>query len=181
MPCVQYPIPHSKHAVVKRTRLATRNILLLFSEPVVERPPSPPPPSQAVRRTFAVAIDGFCFNAPFLHYTYDLLDLWIPAEESTWYAIVQVFIDIFVLDPIYAFAFIVTTGFLEGKSLGADIIPTVQAEYLILVFWLMVIGLLFAPPHVYLFKRFPLKWRVLISDGIDLLWTFVAASIVGGG
>lgn len=105
----------------------------------------------------------------------------MPAEESTWYAIAQVVIDIAVLDPIFAFAFIVTTGFLEGKSLEAEIIPTVQAEYARLVFWLVVIGLVLAPPHVYLFKRFSLKWRVLIADGIDLLWTFVAAFTIGPG
>ncbi|CAM9126194.1 unnamed protein product, partial [Laminaria digitata] len=134
---------------------------------------------QAIRRTLAVAIDGFCFNAPFLHYAYDFLDLWIPSEESTFNAIVQVAIDIFVLDPVFAFAFIVTTGFLQGKSLEGDIIPTVQEDYVRLVVWLMVIGLVLAPPHIYLFKRFPLKWRVLIADGIDLLWTFAASFTIG--
>lgn len=127
-----------------------------------------------MRRTLAVAVDGFCFNAPFLHYMYDALDQWIPAEEKTSNAIKQIAIDIVVLDPVFAFAFIVTTGVLQGQSVEADIIPTIKADYLSLVLWLMVIGLVFAPPRVYLFHSFPLKWRVLIADGIDLLWTFVA-------
>eukprot|EP00904_Undaria_pinnatifida_P008134 jgi/Undpi1/4450/HiC_scaffold_17.g07804.m1 len=133
----------------------------------------------AMRRTLAVAVDGFCFNAPFLHYIYDALDHWMPAEEKPSNAIKQIVIDIVVLDPVFAFVFIVTTGVLQGKSIEADIIPTMKADYLSLVFWLMVIGLVFAPARVYLFNRFPLKWRVLIADGIDVLWTFVAVCTTG--
>ena len=80
----------------------------------------------------------------------------------------------FVLSPFYAIAFIVTTGLLEGKSVRDEIVPTIRQDYATLVLWLVVIGLALAPPHIFLFKRLPVKWRVLISDVIDLLWTFVA-------
>lgn len=82
--------------------------------------------------------------------------------------------DVFVINPVYALTFIVTTGLLEGKSVSDEIVPTIRRDYATLVLWLVAIGLALAPPHIFLFKRFPLKWRVLISDGIDLLWTFVA-------
>lgn len=93
-------------------------------------------------------------------------------------AIAQVGIDVFVVDPILAIAFIVQVGLLEGESFGEDIVPTIKADYLTLVFWLLVAGLIVAPVQVYLFKRFPVKWRVLISDGKNLIWNFVACFIV---
>lgn len=133
-----------------------------------------------MRRTAAVALDGFCFSAPFLHFAYGALEYWVPTEDSTTYAVVQVAIDVFVIDPVYALIFIVTTGMIEGESLEGDIIPVIRNDYCTLVFWLMVVGLLFAPPRVYLFRRFPVKWRVLVADGIDLLWTLLACSIIGG-
>ena len=43
-----------------------------------------------------------------------------------------------VIDPILAIAFIVQVGLLEGQSFGADIVPTIKADYLTLVFWLLV-------------------------------------------
>lgn len=134
--------------------------------------------AQAVWQTLAVALQSFFFSAPFLHVVYDALERWIPTEKSLAYAIAQVTIDVFVVDPILAIAFIVQVGFLEGQSFGGDIVPTIKTDYLTLVFWLVATGLVVAPVQVYLFKRFPLKWRVLIADGKDLLWTFVACFIV---
>lgn len=134
--------------------------------------------AQAMWETVAVALQSFFFSAPFLHFVYDALERWIPTETSLACAIAQVTIDVLVIDPILAIAFIVQVGLLEGQSFGADIVPTIKADYLTLVFWLLVTGSFVAPVQVYLFKRFPLKWRVLIADGKDLLWTFVACFIV---
>ncbi|CAM9204459.1 unnamed protein product [Scytosiphon promiscuus] len=128
--------------------------------------------------TLAVAVDGFLVNAPFLHFAYALLDRWLPAQESPTFALAQVLVDIFILSPIYALSFIVTTGLLEGKSMEKDIVPTVRDDYATLVFWLVILGLILAPLHIYLFNRFSLKWRVLISDGIDLLWTVIACFVI---
>ena len=134
--------------------------------------------AQAVWQTVAVALQSFFFSAPFLHVVYGALERWIPTEESLACAIAQVTIDVLVIDPILAITFIVQVGLLEGESFGEEIVPTVKDDYLTLVFWLLVTGLLVAPVQAYLFKRFPLKWRVLISDAKDLLWTFVACFIV---
>lgn len=103
---------------------------------------------------------------------------WLPAQESTAFALAQVLVDIFILSPLYALSFIVTTGLLEGKSVDKEILRTVRDDYPPLVFWLVVVGLILAPLHIYLFNRFSLKWRVLISDGIDLLWTVIACFVI---
>lgn len=126
----------------------------------------------------AVALESFFFSAPFLHFAYGALESWIPAEKSLACAVAQVAIDVFVLDPVLALTFIVWVGFLEGQSFAGGIIPTIKADYLSLVLWLLVTGLFVSPVEVYLFKRFPLKWRVLIAGGKDLLWTFVACFVV---
>lgn len=125
-----------------------------------------------------MVLDGFFLNAPILHYTYEVLDRWIPAEESHRQATLQVAIDIFILDPVYALIFMVTTGLLQGFSFGCTIIPMIRAEYATVVVWLIIIGLVLAAPRVYLFKRFPVQWRVLISDFCDLLWTVVTCSLI---
>lgn len=103
---------------------------------------------------------------------------WLPADECTAYALAQVLVDIFILNPIYALAFIVTTGLLEGKSMRGEIERTIRKDYVDLVSCLTAVGLVLAPPHVYLFHRFPVKWRVLIADAIDLLWTFLACFMI---
>lgn len=104
---------------------------------------------------------------------------WLPAEESKVYALAQVLVDVFLLNPIFALLFMVTTGLLEGKSFSQEVVPTIEDDYVTLVFWLVVIGLALAPLQVYTFNRFPVKWRVLISDGIDVLWTSVACFVIG--
>lgn len=113
-----------------------------------------------------------------LYISWTKLSRWLPTEESTANAVAQVLFDAFVINPVYALTFILTTGLFEGKSLHDEIVPTIQQDYATLVLWLVVIGLALAPPHIFLFKRFPLKWRVLIADVIDLLWTFVACFII---
>lgn len=132
-----------------------------------------------MRRTLAVTFNAFAFNAPFQYFAYNFLDWWIPDDEKRSHAAMQVAVDIFVLNPVYALIFIISTGYIEGKSTEAYIIPTIRADYLPLVFWLTVLGLLFAPCHVYLFKEFPLKWRVLIADALDVLWTVIAVLSIG--
>lgn len=126
----------------------------------------------------AVAIDGLCLNGPFLHYAYDALERWIPAEDSLKQATVQVAIDTLILDPVYAFLFIITTGLIEGLSMEREIIPMIRAQYATLVFWLVMVGLALAAPRIYLFRRFPVQWRVLISDICDLLWTAITCFLI---
>lgn len=134
---------------------------------------------QAVRQTVAVILDGVLVSAPVLHCRYGALDRWIPAEEQMSYAIIQVVVDVCVIDTVYALIFMFTTGFFEGKSLEGYIIPAVKADYLDLVCSLVVVGVLIAPFQVYLFNGFPVKWRVLISDSIDVLWDVIAIYSIG--
>lgn len=88
-------------------------------------------------------------------------------------------VDIFVINTVYALIFIFTTGFFEGKSVEGDTIPTLKADYLSLVYSLVVFGLVLSPFQVYLFNKFQLKWRVLISDIRDVLWVLIASYIIG--
>lgn len=58
-------------------------------------------------------------------------------------------------------------------------IPTINTDCLPAVFYLTVAWLVFSPMHVNLFKHLGLKWRVLISDGMDVVRTIIATHITG--
>lgn len=135
--------------------------------------------SQVRRQTLIVALEGVFFTAPLLHYGYGALDEWIPAQAKASYATVQVSIDLCVINPVCALVFIFVTDLLEGGSLKDDVIPTIKSNYLRFVYSLVVVRLLLVPFQVYLFNHFPLKWRVLISDGRDLLWVLIASFALG--
>lgn len=87
-------------------------------------------------------------------------------------------IDLFVMDTLYAFIFIVTTGMMEGLSLKTQILPTLWSDYVSLLLWLIPVGAVLAPLRIYLFQRISVLWRVLISDLADLLWTVLACVVV---
>lgn len=87
----------------------------------------------------------------------------------------QVAVDVFVIDPVFAFIFVWSTGLIEGRSVQAEILDTIIHEYPTMVFWLVVIGLCWAPLQIYLFNRYPVQFRVLTADLIDLVWTCVAS------
>lgn len=85
------------------------------------------------------------------------------------------FVDVFVIDPVFAFIFVWSTGLIEGRSPIHEIFPTIKNDYPTMVMWLIVVGLCWAPLQVYLFNRYPVQFRVLTADLIDLVWTCVAS------
>lgn len=124
-------------------------------------------------------MEGVFFTAPVLHYLYGALDRCIPAEAKASYATMQVVIDVCVISPVCGLIFIFVSGFLEGKSFEGYMIPTVKANYLGLVYSLVAVRIILIPFQVYLFNHLPVKWRVLISDGRDVLWVLIASFTVG--
>ncbi|CAM9200209.1 unnamed protein product [Discosporangium mesarthrocarpum] len=125
---------------------------------------------EALWRSGAVAFDGVFINGPLLHYTYGLLEKWSPERE--WQ---QVIVDIFVIDPLFAFIFIWSTGLIELRSVENDIIPTIRYLYGTMVLSVIIVGLMWAPLQVYMFQRFSPKYRVLQADLIDIVWTCVVS------
>lgn len=87
----------------------------------------------------------------------------------------QVGVDVFVIDPVFAFIFIWSTGLIEGRSVDNEILDTLKNEYPTMIVWLIVIGLAWAPLQIYLFNRYPVEFRVLVADLIDLVWTCVTS------
>lgn len=90
-------------------------------------------------------------------------------------AVQQVGVDVFVIDPVFAFIFVWSTGLIEGRSVKDEILHTIQYDYPTMVLWLIVIGLCWAPLQIYLFNRYPVQYRVLTADLIDLVWTCVTS------
>ena len=88
---------------------------------------------------------------------------------------VQVGVDVFIIDPVFGFIFVWSTGIFEGRSAKHDILHTLQYNYPTMVLWLIVIGLAWAPLQIYLFNRYPVQYRVLLADLIDLVWTCVSS------
>ncbi|CAN0146251.1 unnamed protein product [Pylaiella littoralis] len=130
---------------------------------------------RAVWRSCAVMIDGFFINGPLLHYSYEVLEKYMPAGESMRAAAQQVFVDVFVIDPVFAFIFVWSTGLIEARSLTREILPVIENDYPTMVLWLIVVGLCWAPLQVYVFNRYPVQYRVLTADLIDLVWTCIAS------
>lgn len=81
----------------------------------------------------------------------------------------------FVIDPVFAFIFVWSTGLIEGRSVRDEIFKTIEYDYPNMVVWLIVIGLCWAPLQVYLFNKYPVQFRVLFADLIDLVWTCVTS------
>lgn len=102
----------------------------------------------------------------------------MPAKDGVYQATVHVAVDLFIMDTVCAFVFIVSTGVLEGLSLKTEILPMIRSDYGTLLCWLMSTGAVLAPLRIYLFRRLAVKWRVLISDLMDLLWTVLACLVV---
>ncbi|CAN0410587.1 unnamed protein product, partial [Laminaria digitata] len=84
-------------------------------------------------------------------------------------------VDVFVIDPVFGFIFVWSTGLFEGRSVKHDILNTLEHHYPTMVMWLIVIGLAWAPLQIYLFNRYPVQFRVLMADIIDLVWTCVSS------
>ncbi|CAN0399344.1 unnamed protein product, partial [Ectocarpus sp. 12 AP-2014] len=128
-----------------------------------------------VWRSCAVMIDGLLINGPLLHYAYEMLESRMPAGDSVLAAMTQVGVDVLVIDPVFAFMFVWSTGLIEGRSVRGEILPTIVHHYPTLVLWLIVIGVGWAPVQIYLFNRYPVQYRVLTADLIDLVWTCVSS------
>ncbi|CAM9564028.1 unnamed protein product [Ascophyllum nodosum] len=137
--------------------------------------PAPWSDRYMIWRSCAVMMDGLFVNGPLLHYAYDILERYMPAGESVLGAVMQVGIDVFVIDPLFAFFFVWSTGLFEGLSVEHDILHTLRYNFLSMVMWLVVIGLCWAPLQIYLFNRYPVQFRVLVADFIDVVWTCVTS------
>ncbi|CAM9936217.1 unnamed protein product, partial [Ectocarpus fasciculatus] len=137
---------------------------------------SPPWKTTAMMwRSCAVMLDGLLINGPLLHYAYEMLESCMPAGDSVLAAMLQVGVDVLVIDPVCAFIFVWSTGLIEGRSIRDEILPTIVHHYPTLVLWLIVIGVGWAPIQIYLFNRYPVQYRVLTADLIDLVWTCVSS------
>ena len=80
----------------------------------------------------------------------------VLGPDTTCFApINQVAVDVFIIDPVFAFIFVWSTGLIEGRSVKHDILDTLEHSYPEMVLWLVVIGLAWAPMQVYLFNRYP--------------------------
>ncbi|CAN0521327.1 unnamed protein product, partial [Scytosiphon promiscuus] len=84
-------------------------------------------------------------------------------------------VDVFIIDPVFGFIFVWSTGLFEGRSVKNDMLNTLQHNYPTMILWLIFIGLAWAPLQVYLFSRYPVQFRVLTADIIDLVWTCVSS------
>lgn len=66
---------------------------------------------QAVRQTLAVAIDGFCVNAPLLHFAYAALDRWVARVRALYKGVIYVrtyeYTLIMLQHRVYIFAYII--------------------------------------------------------------------------
>ena len=128
----------------------------------------------SLRRSLCVAAEGLFVSGPLMHYTYDLMDYWIPVEAATgslqkWaLSLLQVLLDCVVMDALFVATLMVTTAILEGK---AKRIPReLRTEYLDGVKAAWASSLCFAPMQCALFRYVPISLRVLAMNVQDIVW-----------
>jgi Mpv17 / PMP22 family len=127
------------------------------------------------RRGASRMADGCFASGPMMHFAYEFMEHVLPiaaSSHSTMAAIMHVLADTLLLDSIFVATTFLSTGILEGYApkqlLGQfrkDYIPTIK------VGWMT--SFLVMPIEVACFRFFPLSFRVLAVDMIDILWDSV--------
>lgn len=135
------------------------------------------------RRGLANAADGFLVTGPLLHFAYNFLETIIPVSGAatglgaTIAALIQVLIDDFILDGIFVAIMFVTTGLGEGYRLR-QILSQFRKDYTgaVRASWATSVFLL--PCEFVLFRFFPLRFRVLGMNLIDIFWEGMVSYMV---
>jgi Mpv17 / PMP22 family len=127
------------------------------------------------RRGASRMADGCFASGPMMHFAYEFMEHVLPiaaSSHSTLAAMTHVLADTLLLDSIFVATTFLSTGILEGyaprqllRQFRQDYIPAIK------VGWLT--SFLVMPIEVACFRFFPLSFRVLAVDMIDILWDSV--------
>mmetsp|Transcript_3967 Transcript_3967/g.5898 ORF Transcript_3967/g.5898 Transcript_3967/m.5898 type:complete len:126 (+) Transcript_3967:479-856(+) len=103
--------------------------------------------------------------APVVHYWYGVLMVHFPAQTMK-AAIQRTLYDQVFFAPIFIPSFMSSLMVLQGDTC-AEIVPTIQRQYkdLIVTNWIMWI-----PAQLINFRVVPLRFQVLFSNIVSLLW-----------
>lgn len=129
------------------------------------------------RRVFAIAAEGLLVSGPLMHYSYEVLEAYLPIYEDetesndlhSWYmTICQVIIDAIVMDSIFVATMMVTSALLEGRrkeirlEMATGYVPAVKVSWFNSLCW--------APIQCLSFKYIPFNYRVLAVNMQDIAW-----------
>lgn len=109
------------------------------------------------RRSLAVAVDGV-MTGLVLHVVYGLQATYLPSSAVWWVPFCHMIIDEFFVDPAFVAGFIAITD-----CDWRQFIPTLQAS--------KAVSLSTLPVQWVNFRFVPVRYRVLVVNFIDLLWS----------
>ncbi|KAL6071607.1 Protein required for ethanol metabolism [Balamuthia mandrillaris] len=121
--------------------------------------------SYSLARGARMAVFGFCFTGPMLHYWYSYLDRRLPSTAPKTVAL-KTAIDQVVMAPVWTVAFFGAMSAMEGRSLEDTklkfehhFLPTLLVDFLV---W--------PAANVVNFRYVPPRHRVLYINLVNLLW-----------
>jgi Mpv17 / PMP22 family len=141
-------------------------------------------------RAATVAAEGLFVAGPLLHLAYDWMDqhltfLAAPDSNATpptsvggatvfLSSLVQVLLDIFVMDTIFAMTLLLVSAILQRRT-RRQIYDEVRTEYLSTVVAAWGSSLLMSPIQFCNFQFVPVQFRVLITNVQDVVWNAVVS------
>ena len=131
--------------------------------------------SYDTRRGLAFVLDGIFLSGPLLHYAYDWMEYTFPTNDKQPYisSFIHIFINDYIVDTTYIALQFVLVAIIEGHTRSIvsifqkDFVSTVKAS------WLTSFGLI--PVEFVCFRYFPVGYRVLCMNFIDILWQAIVS------
>mmetsp|Transcript_22288 Transcript_22288/g.42325 ORF Transcript_22288/g.42325 Transcript_22288/m.42325 type:complete len:311 (+) Transcript_22288:180-1112(+) len=129
-------------------------------------------------RSFRFGFLGTCFVAPTNHVWYRFLAKRVAPGKTWTSATTRTALDQFGWTPIYTFIWLGALWKMEGSS-NQDIVDALQREY---VGVMKANWLLWIPAQMLNFKVVPLKYQVLFTNVVELVWNaFLSYAATGKG
>jgi Mpv17 / PMP22 family len=130
-----------------------------------------------IYRACTLAAEGMFISGPLLHYAYNWMDEHVnfygpdaTVLQHTIETLIQVAIDIFVFDSVFALTLLLTSAVLQRRTCQ-QIITELRTELVpaIYVSWLSAGGM--APLQFLNFGIVPVQFRVLVTNLQDVIWS----------
>lgn len=133
-----------------------------------------PPQAKRVQRSMAVLLDALFVTGPGQAWLYRWLEDLVPSEKwkgkGAW---IQVIVDTFIFDPMFAFSFFITTALMEHRARW--LLDSLRNDYSHAVFGGWAVSLAFLPVQVFMFRLIPVQYRSFAVNLIDVVWNAVVS------
>lgn len=137
------------------------------------------------RRTAALFFDGL-YGGPVMHYAYAFFESMIPTANTVGIMSIlsplsHCIADSIVVDSFFVGTMFFTSGLFEGLSLFDEIIPQIKRDYFTIMRAAVLSSLSLVPLEFMIFRFFPIAFRPLCVNFLDIFWTAVVSFVTHRG